>query len=171
MEEKFKITFNENGVAICLSENTSDGYGHAEGGFLTREQPNFAEELTRHLRIASVSDFIKYIQIAEQGEDPILRRAIGDILLEMNAGAYSIIKDTRQAQKAEAKAREEAQEKAKRRKSFYIPNIDDYGGRWVTYEYNPETGAIGKPIDDEEAPKDPQDSIITKQEEDGPSLL
>ena len=170
MEEKFKITFNKNGSAICNREKISDGYGHSEGGFLTREQPNFAEELTRHLRIASVSDFIRYIQIAEQGEDPILRRAIGDILLEMNAGAYSIIKDTRQAQKEEVEAREKAQEEAKRRKSFYFSNPDGTGGKWVAFEYNPETGAIGKPID-EEAPKDPQDSIITKQEEDGPSLL
>ena len=170
MGEKFDITINKNGFATCLSEDISDDHGHREGGFITRESSKFPEELKRHLKIASVGDFIKYIQIAEQGEDPILRRAIGDILLEMNAGAFSIIKDTRQAQKEEAEARKQAQEKAERRKSFYFPNIDGYGGRWVTYEYDPETGTVGKPIDDEKAPMDPQDSINSKQEVDGPSL-
>lgn len=169
MGDKFEINFDDKGFVTSLSEEVWSP-GHSEGGFLTRESSNFPEELGRYLRMASVADFIKYIQIAEQGEDPILRRVIGDILLEMNAGAFSIIKDTRQAQKKEAEARERAQEKAKRRKSFYSQNIDGNGGRWVTYKYDPETGAIGKPIDDEGAPKDPQDSIITKQEEDGPSL-
>ena len=170
MGDKFEITINKNGFATGLSEDISDDHGHREGGFITRDSSKFPEELKRHLKIASVGDFIKYIQIAEQGEDPILRRAIGDILLEMNAGAFSIIKDTRQAQKAEEEARKKAQEKAKRRKSFYLPNIDGNGGRWVTYEYDPETGTIGNPIDDEEAPKAPQDSINSEQEEDGPSL-
>ena len=83
--------------------------------------------VTYDTKIASVGDFIRYIQIAEQGEDPILRRAIGDILLEMNAGAFSIIKDTRRAQKEEAEAREKAQEEAGSQET-------KAAGRWISGE-------------------------------------
>jgi hypothetical protein len=169
MGDEFKINFDK-GFVISLSEEISDGHGHSEGGSLTREHPGFAEELRRYIEIGSVDKLRGLISEAVKGKDPILRRVIGEILLGMNLDAAPIILETRQAQKAEAKAREDAQEKASRTTSLYFPNPDGIGGKWVAFKVNPETGAIGEPLDGGEASKDPQDSINSEQEEDGPSL-
>ena len=67
MGDKFEINFNDKGFVTSLSEEVWSP-GHSEGGFLTRESSKFPEELRRYIEIGSVGEFIKYIQIAEQGE-------------------------------------------------------------------------------------------------------
>ena len=130
MGDKFEINFDKNGFVTSLSEEVWSP-GHSEGGFLTRESSKFPEELRRYIEIGSVGELKRLISIAVNGNDPVLRKVIGTLLLEMNLDAAPIIKETRQAQKAEAEARKKAEEKAKTEPHIekrYLYNIDGGGG-------------------------------------------
>lgn len=125
--DRDRINFDENGFVTSVSEKTDDGYGHQEGGFTSRESSNFPNELKKHLEMGSVYNLMEIIKKGSQ--DPILRRAIGEILLKIIEDALPIIKETRKTKSAEQKAREEAKEKAETQPSIQRDYLmDPYGG-------------------------------------------
>ena len=155
--EKNEIYFDKDGFVTSVSEEIWDGYGHSEGGYTPRESPNFPRELKRHLEIGSVADFMRIIKKIEEGsQDPILRRVVGEILVEQIKAARPIIKETFQAQIAEEKARKEAEERAKTQPSIkkrYLTDMDG-NGKWYYVVFNPD-GSFRKvlgPVDSFEEP-------------------
>lgn len=107
------ITWNEDGTISTIWEEDGDGYGHNEGGFTRRDSPNFEKDLEAYLRSESYYSIVELTKKTDK--DPVLRKVLGKLLLDLMIGSSSIIKEAKvHRKKEEEEAKKKAEEMAKK---------------------------------------------------------
>ena len=105
---KSRISFNEDGLVCSVSEEEFD-HGHSEGGFVSRDNPNFEKYLREFLICESYFELIRLIDKADR--DPLLGKVLGELFLYSNDKAKLYIEEARK--RREAKLKEEESRKSK----------------------------------------------------------
>ena len=128
------ITWNKDGKISSIWEDDRD-HGHSEGGFTRRDSPNFEKELDDYLRGEPYYEIVELTKKTDK--DPVLRKVLAKLLLDLMIGASPIIKEAKNLRKKEEEeAKKKAEENAKKPFRRRITMLDGTIA-WYDVTYKP----------------------------------